>query len=78
MKTNLTIAVIIILLLSSFCFPGALAAKPVEPALDYYAEEKAKQALQLATNFYEHRLYQSAVAELVKLTSLYPQTTKVP
>ena len=79
MKTPLPIRILLIILLFiSGYLPCSLAAKPATPPIDYYAEEKAKQAFELATNFYEHRLYQFAVAELVKLTSLYPQSSKVP
>jgi TolA-binding protein len=79
MKTSLKIrCLFIILLFIPVYLPKVFAAKPAEPVIDYYAEEKAKQAVELATNLYEHRLYQAAVTELVKLMAVYPQTSKVP
>jgi TolA-binding protein len=54
------------------------AAKPVTPQIDYYAEEKAKQSFDLASSYYQNRLYQEALDESIKLITLYPQTAKVP
>jgi TolA-binding protein len=62
----------------SIFLPLTNAAKPVVPAIDYYAEEKAKQAFELASSYYQNRLYQEALGESVKLIALYPQTTLVP
>jgi TolA-binding protein len=72
-----------LLLLFSICcistlLPLAGAAKPVESAIDYYAEEKAKQSFELASSYYQHRLYKDALGEAIKLIALYPQAAKVP
>ncbi|MCX7918915.1 MAG: tetratricopeptide repeat protein [bacterium] len=61
-----------------FLLAGSISAKSPAPAIDYYAEEKAKQAYLLASALYAQQLYQEAIAEAVKLLALYPNTAKVP
>lgn len=61
-----------------FLFYAVLTAKTPEPVKDYYAEEKAKQSFELASQLYHHHLYQEALTEAAKIPALYPQTAKAP
>ena len=61
-----------------FFLSGPAYAKTVEPVLDYYAEEKAKQGFDLATKLYDQQLDKEALTEAVKILSLYPTAAKVP
>lgn len=71
------------LLVSSICCISILlvvtsTAKSAAPQIDYYAEEKAKQSFELASNYYQNQLYQDALNESIKLIAQYPLTAKVP